>query len=510
MVDILGEIVNTAPYIVEQDLESLAKKLLVHYSRKINSLSLRAYGKTAYDTSGVACAAFRERAKTELISALNSFILKSKYWKDNRDLNSYLLTSLNRLANRIHWDDSIYIKKNYQPVCPGCKFIGNKEFLINENKLFRCNLCTKELERLPEEIIYIKNKIDKTDTEYNSIAIFESRIRIHSIFALHSKIGYKCLECKGFIPESANGIYGISCPYSDCGFFGKLDDLQKISHPVALRYQHTISVQEKSRNESLSNSLREKCTLENVLASNSISQDIQISIQEDIKHEFEIANLVINEQIQSVKLMNSSKTMMQKLLMYEAYQNMLRDFPAEMISYLVYRKQISDFSVQSKIFQEYVRLIENVLPFDIVQGNDIYSITSLLDKNIKLFLGLSEYEAKVQFNYVIPNHTKESYTGGNKFKFYGPCFIGLLIDIIDLNTGLTIKNSVLDYTFNQINIKRKEIAIGTPVSVKHYRIASHYELGTMVILQRIRKRLVDSIYFRLHGERRVIGVSHAC
>jgi hypothetical protein len=181
-----------------------------------------------------------------------------------------------------------------------------------------------------------------------------------------------------------------------------------------------------------------------------------------------------------------------------------------MVSYLVHRKQSADFPIQAKIFQEYVRLMQNALPCTIIRGNKEYEIVSLMDPNISLFEGISVFDAAVRSDHTIPNNTVETYTGGRKFKDYGPCFIGLVIDVIDRRTkdaeseGKSIRDKVTDYSFVQIKVS-DDVSPGTPVTVKHYRMASHYEMGSLVYLQRIRKRLVDSVYFRMHKKKRVSG-----
>ena len=48
----------------------------------------------------------------------------------------------------------------------------------------------------------------------------------------------------------------------------------------------------------------------------------------------------------------------------------------------------------------------------------------------------------------------------------------------------------------------EDVGPGTPVEVTHYFINSHYEIGPMVYLQRIRKKIVDKIFFKMHGTKR--------
>ena len=141
------------------------------------------------------------------------------------------------------------------------------------------------------------------------------------------------------------------------------------------------------------------------------------------------------------------------------------------------------------------------MPFTVRKYGIEHEIYSLLDPHLDLFLGISEFEAVVEGG-TIPNNTKERYVGGRECLDHGPCFIGLLCDIVD-EEGNSIKDKVYQYTFSQIKIANVED--GTKVKITHFRIPSHYEMNGLVQLQRIRKRLVDSIYFRMHGRRRESG-----
>lgn len=497
-IDIIGNFHNLAPKIIPEDIDTwVLPQLLSHYNEKINYLAVKAYGDAVRGSHTVANAAFKEHAKEELRSAINTFLFKSEHWKTGRDINSYLLICLNRLSDRILWD-SDNLKKYNSPVCPGCKHIGTKSFLNPHDKALKCEFCFKETSRLPNEILSLKNKSDKDKQDKQNITLFESRLRIHKAFAVHSKKGFRCPDCSRFLPESLNGEFGISCPYDDCFYFGKTEKLESMPHPVSMCQRSMISLQ--SSPSKLDNNKKE---LQDLFAADNMDADIQMEIQETFEIELEQLISVINDQIKSVQRVNSAGTMVQKLLMYEAYQNMLKQNPEEMISYLVHRKQATDFPIQSRIFQEYVKLMEEVLPFTIERDRGNYTVCSLLDPNLSLFDGISEFEAEVEYDYSIPNKTIETYVGGISFKDYGPCFIGMIIDIVDKNTGTSIKENIKNYTFSQINMEN--IAVGTPVLVKHFRIKSHYEIGSLVYLQRIRKRIVDSVYFKLNGRKRVVG-----
>lgn len=495
--DIIKDFNNLAPTINIEDLDTwVVPQLIAHYSNKINLLAIKAYGEAGRGNS-VASFAFKERAKTEIRTAINTFLFKSEHWKTGRDVNSYLLTCLNRLADRILWDSN-NVKKYNSPVCPGCKHIGSRSFLNQEDKYLKCETCFKETLRLPNEILLLRNKIDKTKQDKINISLFESRLRIHKAFSIHSKKGYHCLNCFRFLPESLNGEFGISCPFDDCDYFGSVNELKIMPHPVSMCQRVTVSLQ--SVKAKFSDSKKE---LQDYFEADNVNPDVKMEIHETFEIEFEQLISVIDEQIKSVQRVNSSGTMVQKLLMYEAYQNMLKQYPEEMISYLVHRKQVSDFPIQSRIYQEYAKLMEETLPFTIKRNNKSYTVCSLLDPFLQLFDGKSEFEAEVNYNLSIPNKTVETYIGGLNFKDYGPCFIGMIIDIIDKNTNKSIKNNIKNYTFSQINMV--DIEVGTPVIVKHFRIKSHYEIGSLVYLQRIRKKIVDSVYFKLNGKKRVAG-----
>ena len=500
--NIIEKFNNSAPKIVPEDLDTwVVPGLLAHYSDKIHWLAVKAYGDSARN-NGIANSAFKERAKEEIKAAVNTFLFKSEHWKTGRDINSYLLTCLNRLSDRIVWDND-NIKKYNAQICPGCKHLGFKSFLNPEDKLLKCESCSAEAIRLPKEILLLKNKSEKNKQDKQNVYLFESRLRIHKSFAVHSKKGFRCKQCCRFLPMSLNGQHGISCPFDDCDFFGKIDKLEIMPHPVSMSQRSMLSLQFVPNKTEGSAGSQDR-ELQDMFSSENIDADVQMEINETFEIEFEQLVSVIDEQIKSVQRVNSAGTMMQKLRMYEAYQNMLKLYPEEMISYLVHRKQSSDFPIQSRIFQEYVKLMEESLPYTIEREIGNYTVFDLLDPRIQLFDGKSEFEAVVEFDLSIPNKTEETYVGSSSFKDYGPCFIGSLIDVIDKNTGKSIKNHVKNYTFSQINMD-ETIEPNTHVIVKHFRIKSHYEIGSLVYLQRIRKKIVDAVFYKLNGKKRIIG-----
>ena len=478
--DIIKKINEIAEYIAEEDLDDwVVPSFLIHYEQRLHSLAQKAYGNPGNAISPIAKMAFVERARAEIRSGLFTFLFKSEHWRDGRDINTYLLTCIGRLAYRIKWDANTVEKINV-PICPGCKSIGRREFLIQGSRTWSCTFCTEEVHRL--------------EIESNKSLLSEAAFKMHRVFSIHSRTGYRCPECVRFIPESINGFFGIACPYNNCGFFGEVADIDKMAHPVGLTMKNNISLQTKAGEDG-------SLEIQDLFESGGINSDVEIEIRQSIINDMNILTSVISDQVNGVKRTNSSSTMMQKLLMYEAYQRMIKKYPEDMISYLVHQKQNADFPLQARVFQEYSHLMEDSLPYEIRNGKDIYDVVSLTDPNIQLFSGISEFDATIRHDYTIPNNTTETYTGGREFKCYGPCFIGMLIDIYDIEREISIKNHVDNYSFVQIKMKRL-VSPGTRVKVKHFRIIPHYEMGSLVYLQRIRKKIVDSTYYRIHGHKR--------
>jgi hypothetical protein len=265
-----------------------------------------------------------------------------------------------------------------------------------------------------------------------------------------------------------------------------------MSHPVSQMTRYNLSLESPIGDANTGNPLE----LKDVIAVDNVEPSSKVEINENFNKELDLLNSVIEEQIQSTQRMGLPGTLMQKLVMYESYQNMIKKYPEDMVSYLVHRKQRTDFPLQAKIFQEYVSLMIDALPFNIVRQNSIHEVISLFDPCISLFLGISEFESIVRDDLSIPNNTQELYTGERKFSYDSPCFIGWIIDITDLDNCESIKSMIKDYSFMQIKMM-PGVKPGTKVKVKHARIPSHYEMGSLVFLQHARKRIVNRLQYKL-------------
>jgi hypothetical protein len=487
---IFSEISSKAEILTDEDLDNwVLPSIMMAYDRKLRYLAYKVYG-NRNEVPDLAVAAFRESAREELRTALSTFLFKKEHWRNGRDLDPYLRLCLNRLATRRSWETNS-VKVKSAPVCPLCRESGRKEILRLEDGVLRCYNCTEVSERILDEI-----KANKADT------FLQCKYNVHSKFALHSKKGYRCPDCSKFIPESLTHNGKVTCPYDDCIFSGLEIDVDACTHPTVSFNDRSVQSIGKLPTRSSQNDSKRKYV--SALTDGSVSTDAYYDVKSQFETELKILTTVICEQLERVKRTNSKSTATQKLLMYKAYQKMLDKHPIEMVAYLVHRDQRSDFPIQARIFQTYAKLVEDFMPFTITKRGEEIDIVDLTSPDLALFNGISEFETKVRPNHTIPNETKEEYIGGRSYKNYGPCFFGKIIDIIDLKTGESIKDQMVEFSFSQIKMK-DSVEYGRPVKVTHYRILSHYEMDSLVFLQRTRRDIVDSVHFRLNNEKRKVG-----
>jgi uncharacterized Zn finger protein (UPF0148 family) len=471
-----------AEFLSKEDIDLwLLPKLLDQYATKINSLASFTY-KT---NNSVAKDAFREIAKENLKRALETYLFEKEHWRDGREVDSYLRTVINRVANieARHLEGAATFNTL---MCPACKFLHRREPLIHQDGYWKCPECTSQLEFIQEEV----KKLPQQDTYRMRL---ESRFSLFRAFSLHSKKGFRCPDCSRFIPESVVGHYGVSCPYPDCMYFGKPEALEMMNHPMGITRRLSLSLQAPVQ-EGMESSIQ------SIIPADVLGSDIKIEVNEKIRDEYYMLKSVIEEQLRTVEHVSTVGTILQKTLMYEAYLKMLILYPADMVSYLVHCKVHNDFPIQAKIFQEYIKLVQDTLPCKITKLGREHEIISLDDPLLGLFEGISVFRSTVRGNGVIPNKTKETYIGGTSYKDYGPCFIGMVIDIVD-SIGKSLKQNIVEYGFAQIQMD-DSIPAGAEVEVKHYRIPSHYEMGSLVFLQRIRRSIVDKVYLKTYGKKR--------
>lgn len=365
--------------------------------------------------------------------------------KDLLILNFSNLLSLNVSDSDIfdslfyHLND--YLKNNKKPVdkknkiyiCPGCLFLGKTTFLLG-TRLLSCKVCSFEASK-------------PCDAKY---------LDLYKKFSTHSSKGYRCGDCDNFIPASLAYEQVVICPYLNCTFVGDINSLKVMRHPSSSETKENVDI---------------KSSAKNIIHDSTIN-----TIQQII--EYQSNNLAFTKY---------NFTLVHKLSVYKAFASLLNQKPDDMKNYLL-GSRTGGF--QHKVFQEYIRILEQSLPFTIKKNNKVEVVDSLLNKHLCIFDGISNFNSIIK-NFCVKNNTTEFYIGGRKGSYTKPFYIGKVLNVIDLNSNKSITDKVVEYSFSKIIFK--DIEDNTPVRISHLRIPPHYQMGGMVYVNRVRKSIVDQI-----------------
>lgn len=413
-------------------IDLIVSNFITKYNNGLNSL----YGITAKHIK-LSFDEFIDQLSLELKNSCSRYL--DSY--DNIDeIDSYLFYAANSFVKE---KEVRTISKVTEYLCPGCLFLGRNNTIDLSGNTLSCEKCNQS---------------------YNT-SIDPKNQNFFKIFKHHNKRGHKCPDCNRFIPHPIYvGTNIITCPYLDCCFIGDISKLKKMNHPSA----KVIPIIDDNSS---------------VIENNQIHE--VVSHQIDLNNS-ELLNKIIDSQSASVPYHGSQFTLVHKVSAYQAFKNLLNKFPMEMVDYLVHQSRSGGF--QSKIFQEYVRLLEESFPFCYKKEKKVYRVNSLLDPNLNIFDGISVFEALVSDKLEIKNNTKEFYIGGRKAAYAKPFYIGKLLNIIDKNTKQPLINNVKNYSFSKINMTG--IASGTEVIVTHLRIPPHYQMGGMTYINRVRENIV--------------------
>jgi hypothetical protein len=417
-----------------QDYHNSISNLHKHYFHSSDILSLQA---------------IIEELKDELRTGCVSFFNKNY---PIEELNSYLFYIVNAFCKKRVASE---IKKATEYLCPGCLFLGKESVAQYINYTFKCETCTAELR-------------ETTDPK---------RVLFYRTFFRHNKQGYRCQDCDRFLPHPLDESPIVSCPYFDCCFVGSWAELKRMHHPS------TQINKEKSILDGNS-SLHEK------IADGTPDALVRLEVEEDIQEKMQLLHEIIDFQRNSVPYSSSDFTVKHKILVYNAFENLLQKYPVDMVSYLM--RDGSGYSgFQAKVFQEYIRLLEETIPFSYKKGKEVHKVESLLDDSLTLFDGISNFEGMVNEKGIIKNETKEFYIGGRKGAVAKPYYIGKLLNVVDALTKEVLIGKVTDYTFSLI--RTRDIVPGTSVIVTHLRAPPHYQMGGMAYVNRIRKKIVERV-----------------
>lgn len=353
--------------------------------------------------------------------------------------------SIDEVYNHLFYIVNDFCKKHFYElkqltkyICPGCSYLG-KQTILNNSKILKCEIC----------FISLKTSENKA---------YEL---LYKCFAEHNKNGKKCKDCKRFIPSPLNDDFNIKCPYLDCCYVGEFSSLKKMVHPVI-----TTDIRSIKNSSSIQKNEQKHDNI-------SYLKDIIVSLNNTVPYN------------------SSNFTVLHKNLVFKAFYNLLDKYPDELSNYLMPDKKVSHNGFQHKIFQEYIRLLENSIPFSFKKQNKIFHVKSLLDENLNIFSGISDFTSIVDEKLEIKNNTEEFYIGGRKATYSKPYYIGKLLNVINLETNTPILDLVQEYSF--LKIKLKDIKPYTKVHVTHLMIPPHYQMGGMVYVNRIRKQIINEL-----------------
>lgn len=330
-------------------------------------------------------------------------------------------------------------KRRTQYLCPGCLFLGKKNEAILTHGTLKCPICQSEL------------------TSTND----PKRLAFFATFSHHNKKGFRCQDCSRFIPYPMDDTSTIVCAYFDCCFVGDLRSLVRMHHP----------------------SRQVKVKLPDIVPEDEITQSI-----EPVSQVKKLSN-VIKSLKNGIPYNNYDSTAKQKMLTYQAFANVLERYPDKMLDYLLNESRSGGF--QHKVFQEYVKLLEEAMPFQFKKNKTFHKVQSLLDDSLNLFDGVSVFDAIVSEKMIVKNGTHEFYIGGRKSAISRPYYIGKLLDVMDKKTKTSVIDRVKEYSFSVI--KMSDIQPGTEVTVTHLRVPPHYQMGGMVYVNRIRKKIIEQV-----------------
>jgi hypothetical protein len=429
------------------DVDSIIRDFYVRHDQGIVTIH-RTY---LYSSDPLSIRAFKEELADELRTGCVTFLNKNDSLEE---LDLYLFYIANDFGKKKA--SVLPSKKQTEYLCPGCLFLGQENLVSLVDKMFHCEDCEENLKSATDPI----------------------KIAFYRTFFKHYKNGYHCEDCKRFIPHPVDYSPTISCPYFDCCYVGPWTALKRMHHP---------STQSKIELLTLDSSRADGKTFKDNLVSQTIDAQTQLEMEEELDNKYGLLKDVIESQNNSVLYSSSEFMSHHKILIYQAFLDLLKKFPTEMIAYLLDGSRSGGF--QHKVFQAYIQKLEESLPFSFKKNKKVHKVESLLDEQLSLFDGISTFRGIVNEHSCVKNDTQEFYIGGRKGAISKPYYIGKLLDITDKNSGQSIKDKVVEYSFNYIKVR--DIVPGTTVIVKHLRVPPHYQMGGMSYINRVRKKIVE-------------------
>lgn len=445
--------------------ESLVQQFVSQYDSKIRQVSRRIFN----NPSKLNYLYLKEEFYSLFKNAINTFY--TDHTKTSAQNLTYFIgrTFQNGVANL-----SDQIKSNQwfmKPCCPLCRYLDKQIIYLKiESKRLKCSACL-------DKVTFYQNKLNDSIDPVTRFEI-ESQLELYRIFADHSKDGMRCPQCNNWTPHSViqPNDTCLCCPYSKCNFFGEISQFRfNCVHPAAIFFKDSDNVE----------------FLPEFLDNNPSCETPEVIIENNLQEQkyFNSIIQVINEQYNSIENISFNKTVIPKQCMYKAFESVLHLHKTEMINYLLFQQNTLNFPIQSIIFQEYIAILQEHMPFSFVENGLKYYVVDYLDPNLNLFDGISIFDSIITNEYTIKNETQEHFIGSKILKDYGPYFIGQLIDITDIQTNQSLINCVEKHSFSEIKLSPNDVVPGNKVRVEHFRVPSHYNIAHTMILQGVKSNI---------------------
>lgn len=470
MIDI-NELINNPSLfenIKESDIPDLSEQIIPMFQEKISNTADYLTNKLMAEPDKSSKEAFEYRVKDAIKNAVYSYVAHEK-WKINIPISPYIAKSMFMFAKVLIDQNESGLDKIKIYICPACKERKSKEFLEKDNDMLYCKTCD----------------INSSDPSLDN----EHRL-LYRAFSKHSTKGVKCPKCSKFVPNSLKNDNILNCPYPGC--HADCLSAEEIKHPASVINRSFVSINNiiKSNNSNgETGSFKPKEFSEQYCDSKSNACDVLVNEQE-FSNKFETIKDIIEMQ---KKAHGYARKLPTKASMYEAFANVLQAYPQDMINYLTIGGQNSDISIQATIYQEFAKIMQSKLPIKMyLKGNLIY-IDNPLDERLHLFSGIREFVNFIDHNSIIKKRKGSVCSGNDKIEDVNDSFIGQIISVTDIN-GDNLTSFVDYYNFTSIRFKFNEkVKPGTDVIVKYYSILPNYTLGSMIHLQRIKKKISDSV-----------------
>lgn len=454
--------------IKESDIEAVANSVEPLMQAKIafTSLWLDREINGGNGSNGVFEQAFKLKAKELIKDSIYTYLSNEK-WKQNISILGYVGKTISRYGfNFAKKDKGEQFKKNVH-ICLICKEENDEtELLVKEKNEFVCLICKDKIKSnlVPSYKIDFYNKLYK-----------------------HSASGVCCPICKKFVPKSlyTNGFY--CCPYEDCKYVFR--EANKMKHPSVFVYDKTISLQKQNSDN---RSVADTISIDDEYA------DSLLIKEQSFERKFGIIKSIIETQ---QRILENTKKIPIKDCMYKAFMDTLMQYPEDMSDYIIYGKNISEIPIQSAIFQNFITRLEQLLPLTVYVKGDEININYITDPALNSLIEEKSFVNFVDNNYSVRIRIDKQIEEDIEIQdTVNDAFIGKLIKITTAvgDDKIDLMPYVLNYNFRTIIFKNcKEIQKGMDVYVRYYSVYPSYSAGAMTYVQRVKKKISDSVIKRL-------------